>query len=103
MKLCCGKYRVQILVGAQYFSLPECPDRLKEPPSLLFSGQWGLFRRAKVAMLTIYHHLLLTLRISSVICLPLMYSFMACIGATYIYLGHIYEFVMLEPRLVCVE
>jgi len=53
--------------------------------------------------LTIYHHLLLTLRISAAICLSLMYSFMACIGATYIYLCHIYEFVLLETRLVCVD
>jgi len=32
-----------------------------------------------------------------------MYSFMTCIGATYIYLRHIYENVMLETRLVCVD
>lgn len=53
---------VRILVGAQYFSLPEFPDRLQEPPSLLFSEQGG----------TIWLH---TLRISASICLPLIFHY----------------------------
>jgi hypothetical protein len=29
--------------GQRFFSSPRPPDQLRGPPSLLFSGYWGLF------------------------------------------------------------
>jgi hypothetical protein len=37
---------VRVPVGVRIFISPRCPDRLWGPPSLLYSGYRGLFRRA---------------------------------------------------------
>jgi hypothetical protein len=46
-KLQSGQFRVQILVGARDFSSPNCPDQLRDLPSLQFNGYKGFLPMSK--------------------------------------------------------
>jgi hypothetical protein len=81
-----GWSRVQIMAGARFCSFPQCLDLCWGPPNPLFSGHpWFLFsgQSSRFIGLATHLHLLPRLRMSRPVCLHLLCSFMACIGAAF--------------------
>jgi hypothetical protein len=71
--------------GPEIFSFPKCPDKLWGLPSHLFIEYQGSFSGVK---LTTHLYLVLKLKMSKTICLPL-YAFMACIMTNLLYSLHV--------------